>query len=130
MATHNDLGKDGEIIAFRYLQKHGYSVLAQNWYHYKKEIDIVATDGQWLVIVEVKTRRISSTIPPIEAVTRTKRRNLCIAANAYIHQFNIKMPIRFDVVSVLYDPTSNTYEVNHIKRAFLPELQRPRSKRY
>ena len=42
MATHNDLGKEGELQAQRFLQSKGYQILDCNWRSGKNELDIVA----------------------------------------------------------------------------------------
>ena len=57
MAEHNELGKLGEQLARDFLIAKGYQILEQNWSCGHKEIDIIAMDGNELVIVEVKTRR-------------------------------------------------------------------------
>lgn len=56
MAEHNDLGKLGEDLATKYMMRKGYQILDRNWIYQKKELDIVATDGDYLVVVEVKSR--------------------------------------------------------------------------
>ena len=57
MAEHNELGKLGEELATQFLTEKGYEILEKNWRNKHKEIDIVAKDGNELVIVEVKTRQ-------------------------------------------------------------------------
>ena len=42
MAKHNDLGNIGERLAVEYLSKNGYTILVQNFYFDKAEIDIIA----------------------------------------------------------------------------------------
>jgi len=56
MATHNITGKEGEAFARQYLEDKGYRILHCNWRYRHKELDIVASDGKELVVVEVKTR--------------------------------------------------------------------------
>lgn len=50
------IGKLGEEIAVRYLQKQGYNVFDRNIYFRYGEIDIVALKNEILYFVEVKTR--------------------------------------------------------------------------
>ena len=57
MAEHNDLGKEGEDEAVRYLTEKGYCILHRNWRRGRNELDIIATKDGQLVFVEVKTRR-------------------------------------------------------------------------
>ncbi|MET0945038.1 MAG: YraN family protein, partial [Flavobacterium sp.] len=56
MAEHNELGKEGEKLAAKYLQENGYEILDRNWTFQKAEIDIIAQKDNYLAIVEVKTR--------------------------------------------------------------------------
>lgn len=57
MSRHLRLGEHGEGVAVLYLKKLGYHILEQNKRYPLGEIDILARDGQTLVIVEVKTGR-------------------------------------------------------------------------
>ena len=51
-------------------------VLDRNWRCAHGEIDIVARDGDCLVVCEVKTRRATAFGEPVEAVTRRKAARL------------------------------------------------------
>ena len=57
MAAHNELGRWGEEQAAEYLQEQGYEIIERDWKSGHHDLDIIARDGQALVIVEVKTRR-------------------------------------------------------------------------
>ena len=87
-------------------------------YHHR-DLDIVAIDNGTLVIVEVKTRKNEQFADADEAVTVQKVRSLSIAANAYVKRYNINLDIRFDIITVVGQPTG-TNEVRHVKDAFLP----------
>ncbi|WP_317130066.1 YraN family protein [Pedobacter kyonggii] len=41
MALHNELGKEGESIAKRYLEDSGYEILDENWTYGKAEVDLI-----------------------------------------------------------------------------------------
>ena len=56
MAAHNELGKEGELLAANHLQSEGYVIRHRNWRCGHKELDIVAEKDGTLVFVEVKTR--------------------------------------------------------------------------
>ena len=59
MKATASLGEDGcrgEELAARELQRRGYEILERRWRCRLGEIDIVARDGETLVVVEVKTR--------------------------------------------------------------------------
>ena len=118
MAAHNDFGKQGEELAVQYLIGKGYEILERNWRNILKEIDIIAKDGECLVIVEVKTRQTDEYGDPDIAVTRKKQRMLITAANAYISKYNMDVETRFDIISIIFKDGEPVIE--HIEDAFLP----------
>ena len=69
MDGHQALGRYGEALAARYLRERGMTIVERNWRCPEGEIDLVALDGDCLVICEVKTRRGTGTGDPLEAVT-------------------------------------------------------------
>ena len=118
MAKHNELGKRGEELATQYLTEKGYEILERNWRNIHKEIDIIAKDGECLVIVEVKTRQTDKYGDPDMAVTRQKQWRLISAANAYVFQNKIDIDTRFDIISIVFHDDEPIIE--HIEDAFLP----------
>lgn len=66
------LGDAGERLAERALLARGWTVLERNARTRYGEIDLVCRDGEGIVFVEVKTRRSSSFVPAVEAVTAHK----------------------------------------------------------
>ena len=123
MAEHNDLGKFGEQLARDFLISKGYQILEQNWSCGHKEIDIIAKDGNELVIVEVKTRRVQCLVDPEETVDKMKQRYLIWAAEAYVERNNLDMDVRFDIVAIVVDK-NNEHRIDHIENAFYPMLSR------
>lgn len=120
MAEHNDLGQKGEQLACDFLRKKGYQILETNWYHGKAEIDIIAENDEFVVIVEVKTRSTNYFGEPEVFVDRQKQRHLIKAANAYALQHDIDKEIRFDIIAVLMG--GNAHKIHHIDDAFYPLL--------
>ena len=118
MAEHNDFGKLGEELAVDYLTGKGYEILERNWRNVHKEIDIIAKEGKFLVIVEVKTRQTDEYGEPDIAVTRKKQRMLIAAANAYITRKGLDIETRFDIISIIFRDGEPVIE--HIEDAFLP----------
>ena len=118
MAEHLDFGKQGEEIAVKYLTDKGYEILERNWRNRHKEIDIIAKDGDELVIVEVKCRKSSNYGDPDLAVNKQKQRLLVAAANAYIFRNKLDVDTRFDIVSIVFD--DGKPQIEHIEDAFLP----------
>ena len=68
MAAKDGLGRYGERVAERVLLDAGMTVLARNWRCSDGEIDLVARDGDALVVCEVKTRTSTAFGVPAEAV--------------------------------------------------------------
>jgi len=112
MAAHNELGKWGEDLATEYLQEKGYEILERDWKSGHHDLDIVAKDGNTLVVVEVKTRRNRLFGDPEEAIDYKKRQSLQSAINHYVktHRAN---SVRFDIISIVGTIGSKP-EIDHI----------------
>ncbi|WP_036969335.1 YraN family protein [Promicromonospora kroppenstedtii] len=72
MAKKDGVGRYGERVAVRHVEARGWRVLDTNWRGSEGELDIVALDGDVLVVVEVKTRSGLGFGHPAEAVTPRK----------------------------------------------------------
>ena len=116
-----ELGKKGEEIAVVFLKKQGYKILARNWFYDHKEIDIIARQGDEIVIVEVKTREGDYFEEPWEAVSVKKIRNLVEVAEAWLILKEIDLETRFDVISIIFSDDVN-YELKHFPGAFIPPV--------
>ena len=113
-------GRVGEDIATAFLEREGFQIIERNWYYRHKEVDIIAIDGDELVIIEVKSRTAPMLERPEQAIDRNKQRLLVYAANAYARYNRILKEIRFDVVFVI--DSAEGREIRHIRRAFYPLL--------
>ncbi|WP_147061620.1 YraN family protein [Knoellia locipacati] len=102
MDAHLALGRYGEELASRYLRERGMQVLERNWRCPEGEIDIVALDGDCLVVCEVKTRAGTGAGDPVEAVTWEKANRLRRLAAAYLRSRPGSVArARIDVIGVL-----------------------------
>ena len=118
MNLQQEIGKKGEEIAVTHLESLGYRILKTNWHFHHFEIDIIALDGDELVIVEVKARTGYRYEHPSEAISDKKIRYLISAAEAYIQLSNSNRDTRFDVISVIF--SGEQFELEHFKDAFYP----------
>ena len=59
MSESYTFGQNAEQKASAYLKKKGYTILEQNYRYRKAEIDIIATQDDFIVVVEVKARSSS-----------------------------------------------------------------------
>ncbi len=100
MASHNELGKQGEELAAKWLGEHGYTIIHTNWRHSHYEIDIVATKEKFLHFVEVKARKASPFGKPEDSVTKKKFKNLQKAADEYLFLNPGHQWIQYDVLSI------------------------------
>ncbi|MFI8190397.1 YraN family protein [Streptomyces sp. NPDC085946] len=120
MNTHrarSALGRYGENLAARRLAAAGLTVLERNWRCGRTgEIDIVARDGDVLVVCEVKTRRAGAFQHPMAAVTPRKAGRLRDLAERWIQTHGGAPPggVRIDVVGVLL-PARGAPLVEHVR---------------
>ena len=122
MAERNETGKRGELTARQYLEEKGYKVLETNWRFHRIELDIVASNGKELVIIEVKTRSGNYLIAPELAVDKKKVRRIVTASDAYARMKGINLPIRFDIICLIRN--GDAYSVSsHIEDAFFAPIR-------
>lgn len=120
MATHNELGKKGELEAADFLVKKGYQILERNWRYKQLEVDVIARHQNKLIVVEVKARGTGVWGNPEEAVTKSKIRFLADATEAYLNKHQLDTEVRFDIISVIFQ--NGTFSIEHIEEAFHPAV--------
>ena len=76
-------GERGEDLAFFYLRGQRFTVVARRWRspRCKGDLDLVAWDGNTLVIFEVKTRTARDLAPAETAVATLLMRRIAVSAN-------------------------------------------------
>lgn len=116
MAEHNELGKLGEELAVKYLQKNGYEILETNWVFQKAEIDIIAQKNDMLAAIEVKTRSSIEFGLPQDFVKPKKIQLLVKAVNEYVISNDLEVEVRFDIVAI--SKTGNDFSIEHLENAF------------
>jgi putative endonuclease len=100
VARTHERGRRGEALAARYLEDHGWRVLARNWRAGHGEIDLVIQKGEVVAFVEVKTRKGGGAGDPLEGITRQKRLEVEKAARRWILTEGGGELYRFDAVAV------------------------------
>ena len=107
------LGKMGEDLACRELERRGYAIVARRYRRRGGELDIVARDGPTVVFVEVKTRDGRWFGGAAEAVTGLKRRRIVQLALEYLMRHRLsECPCRFDVVSIQLEAGRPVIEIH------------------
>lgn len=119
MYFREQIGKWGENLACKYLEKNQYKVVERNFSCRQGEIDIIAKDigKQEMVFIEVKTRSNLRYGNPIEAVNKQKQKHIKRVAKYYIYKKHIShIAVRIDVIEI-YIKKQN-YKIHHIKQIF------------
>ena len=111
-----EFGKVGEQMTAKYLTDKGYIILEHNYRRGHLEIDLIALDGDELVIVEVKSRVYDNILQPEDAVDHKKRLALIRLANEYVKTHGRKENVRFDIVTVV--SKEGGAEIKHLKNAY------------
>ena len=115
--TNISVGKNGEEIAIKYLEKQGYKILEVNKRFSRFcEIDIICLDKNTLVFVEVKTRKTNICGNPLEAITKTKYQHIKQGLFFYLQEHPEYKKYRIDAVSVILKPA---VKVEHLQCVYI-----------
>ena len=94
------VGKILENAVGDYLQRQGLKIVTTNYQCKCGEIDLIMQDGEVLVFVEVRYRKIDDFGDSVSSVTKAKQRRIIRAATYYLLENDLydKVLCRFDVV--------------------------------
>jgi len=112
-ATHLLQGEMAEQLALNYLSQQGLQLRERNFRCRLGELDLIMTDKQTLVIVEVRFRKNNHYGSAAESVTVSKQSRIIAATQVYLSRNQSDGAIRFDVVAI-----SGDLVINWIKNAF------------
>ena len=114
------LGQQAEDIAAEFLRSRGLEILERNFRRRLGELDIVAREGETLVIVEVRTRSSDRYGGAAASVNPRKQQRLIRAGALLLRQRSdlAHLPVRFDVVTVS-DIAGESARVEWLRHAFL-----------
>jgi len=118
--SHVERGRQAETIAAAFLALRGYRILERNWRYSRLEIDLIASRGKLLAVVEVKYRDRPRLGGAPAAVTPAKQRDIETAAVGYLRVKGLRgVNVRFDVVVIEPAPGSGAVlVVRHLPGAF------------
>ena len=115
-------GSTGESLVARFLSDKGFKVLNRNYQCRFGEIDIIAENSNFIIFVEVKTRKEKSAVPIEEAVDFRKKKRMILTAEDYLMKSPSEKQPRFDValVTVKTDDSNSKdkYSLKYIENAF------------
>jgi len=112
------IGRWGESFAAEYLTRRGYTILERNARTAYGEIDIVATQSEVAVFVEVKTRTSTAYGYPEESITPKKRAHLIASAQAYLQTHpELETDWRIDVIAIHRPHSDRSPQITHFENA-------------
>lgn len=115
------IGAEGEKRVANFLRKNGIVILKRNFQSKYGEIDIIGENKDFLIFVEVKTRKFGSMITGAEAVDDFKQRRIVLTAEDYIAKTQSEKQPRFDIAEVTFSTDEKgkvTYKLNYIPNAW------------
>ncbi len=109
------LGRRGEAYSCWWLRRHkGMIILDRNFRNGPHEIDIIARDGKVLVFVEVRTLSSDHLQLPSASISKTKRKNLHLAASAWRKDRGYRGLWRMDIIGIVWPiPEEEPSRVDH-----------------
>jgi putative endonuclease len=120
------VGRLGERLAARCLERAGYTVIERNYRTREGEIDLIARRSRVLVFCEVKTivARATGRGPAyaLEAVGPAKRAQVRRIARSWMAE-RVALArgcpnVRFDAVGVTLSPAGEVLSLEHVENAF------------
>lgn len=117
--TATEIGRMGETAVCRYLMQQGYTIRKRNYRIRGGEIDIIAQKGEILAFVEVKTRRVSETVSPLEWLLPPQQARIIRTAMVYCAEQNPDWAWqpRYDAAAVTID-RGQIVSVEYVENAF------------
>lgn len=112
-AGHLLRGQSAEEQAHRFLIDQGLKPVSRNFRCKQGELDLIMTDRQTLVIIEVRYRKTDKYGSAAESVTPAKQSRIIAATQVYLAAEKTDRPIRFDVVAM-----SGNGNIDWIQNAF------------
>jgi putative endonuclease len=118
MNSAKKTGDKGEAFAADYFLNKGFAFRESNYHSRYGEIDIILENSEYIVFVEVKTRKPRAISRGIEAVNKNKRLKIIKTAFVYLLNNPSKKQPRFDVAEVNVDSKGIPENLEHFENAF------------
>jgi putative endonuclease len=97
-----EAGDAWEQRVCEYLTRHGLDIVSRGYCCRLGELDILATDGDGLIVVEVRARRQAGFGSALETVGVRKQQRIIRATRHFLMRNPVwhSRPIRFDVIAI------------------------------
>lgn len=117
--NNKTVGALGEKAAVKFLKKNKYKILERNFTCRTGEIDIICQIDEYIVFVEVKTRKTDSLIEGVYAVNKQKQNHIFKTASIYLSNNQTDKQPRFDIIDVVFDNDGKFSIREHYVDAFM-----------
>jgi putative endonuclease len=112
-------GHRAERFAAKYLRRQGCRILGRNVDDRLGEIDLLALDGQTIVVVEVRSSETKTFDELAATVNQEKQRRLTYAMLRFVQRRKLwNVGVRFDVIALRWPAGAREPEVRHYRHAF------------
>lgn len=112
-------GQRSERWAAKYLRRHGFRILGRNIQDKFGELDVIALEGDVIVIIEVRSSESRPTHEIAATVNADKQRRLTEATVRFIKWRRLDgVNVRFDVLALRWPRDQREPEVLHLRQAF------------
>ncbi len=112
-----EIGNIGEDYVCSYLIKQGFEIVERNYRIRGGEIDIIAVNDEYIIFVEVKSRKPHSMVGGFEAVNRRKQELIIKTAQDFCLKHPNMLQPRFDTAQVIV-AEGRVLSMDYIKNAF------------
>jgi putative endonuclease len=112
-------GRRAERFAAKYLRRQGCRILGRNVDDRLGEIDLLALEGQTIVVVEVRSSETKTFDELARTVNLEKQRRLTDATLRFVQRRKLwNVGVRFDVIALRWPAGAREPEVRHYRHAF------------
>jgi putative endonuclease len=112
-------GSRSERTSAEFLRKLGYRILAANVADQLGEIDLLALDGETIVVVEVRSSETKDFESLAASVNAEKQKRLTNAALRFLQRRKLlNVAVRFDVLAICWPPEESKPKIRHYVNAF------------
>lgn len=112
-------GRRSERAAAKFLKRQRFRILGQNLDDRLGEIDLLALDGETLVVVEVRSSETKTFDELSLTVDHDKQRRLTNAILRFLSRRKmLNVGVRFDVLALRWPANAREPEVRHYRHAF------------
>jgi putative endonuclease len=112
-------GHRAERFTAKYLRRQGCRILGRNVDDRLGEIDLLALEGQTILVVEVRSSEAKTFDELAATVNPEKQRRLTAATLRFVQRRKLRnVGVRFDVIALRWPAGAREPEVRHYRHAF------------